>query len=200
VAAVLGSSVLGGLLTATLGNVRAAAEGRRDGYARAVRTLIARVEYPYRIRRRVSDDGETLNALAERGHDIQEQLAACRTWVTAENRTVGLIYDDVLTELDVAVAPAARDAWAQPPISTGAEMALGGWGPGDQWPHLRLLQHAITFRFGWRRVLPGWFVRWRVSSPTPPGPSSQPAATGSPSALPGDDRAALAARQGADAA
>jgi hypothetical protein len=167
VAAVLGSSVLGGLLTATLGNVRAAAEARRDGYARAVRALITRVEYPYRIRRRVSDDGQTLTALAERGHDIQEQLAACRTWVNAEHRTLGLIYDDVLERLDTAVAPAARDAWAQQPIVTGPEMALGGWGPGDQWPQLKRLQHAISFRFGWRRVLPGWFVRWRTHQVAP---------------------------------
>lgn len=165
VAAVLGSSVLGGLITATLGNVRTAAEARRDGYARAVRTLIARGEYPYRIRRRASDDAETLTALAERGHDIQEQLAACRTWVNAENRTLGVIYDDVLARLDAALKPAAQDAWAQPPITTGAAMALGGWGPGDQWPQLKRLQHAINFRFGWRRAVPGWFVRWWVRRP-----------------------------------
>jgi hypothetical protein len=121
-----------------------------------------RVEYPYRIRRRVSDDAATLSALADRGHDIQEQLAACRTWVNAESPALGRMYDEVLAQLDAALAPAAREAWAKAPIGTGAGMALGGWGPGDQWPHLKRLQHAITFRFGWRRVLPGWFVRWKV--------------------------------------
>ena len=163
VAAVLGSSVVGGLLTAMLGSVRAAAESRRDGYARAVRTLIARAEYPYRIRRRVSHDADTLTALAERGHDIQEQLAAGRTWVNAERRALGRIYDETLAQLDTALRPAAQDAWAQQPITAGAGMALGGWGPGDQWPHLQRLQHAISFRFGWRRLVPGWYVRWWVS-------------------------------------
>jgi len=189
VAAVLGSSVLGGLITATLGNVRASAEARRDGYARAVRALIARAEYPYRIRRRTSDDAETLTSLAERGHDIQEQLAACRTWVNAENRSLGVIYDSVITRLDAVLRPAAQDAWAQLPITTGAEMALGGWGPGDQWPHLKRLQHAITFRFGWRRAMPGYLVRWWVTRPSRrAGTSTSKAAGGGRSPLNEDRR------------
>ncbi|HEY6935142.1 MAG TPA: hypothetical protein VI452_17205, partial [Marmoricola sp.] len=85
----LGSSVVAGLITSVLGNVRTAATARREGYAKAVRTLIARGEYPYRVRRRVSDDPEVLAALVERGHDLQEQLAACRTWVASEHRVIG---------------------------------------------------------------------------------------------------------------
>lgn len=158
--ALLGSSVLGGVLTAVLANLRAAAVARRDGYAEAVKTLIARVEYAYRIRRRVSDEPEALAALATRGNDLQEQLAACRTWVTAEHREVGRIYDDVLTVIDATVRPAAADAWNQAPITTAAGMALGGWGPENPWPHLRRLQRAIAYRFGWRRGLPA--PLWRL--------------------------------------
>lgn len=185
IAAVLGSSVLGGLITATLGNVRAAAEARREGYARAVRTLIARSEYPYRVRRRVSDEAAVLAALADRGHDVQEQLAACRTWVNAENRTLGRLFDDVVTDLDRGLGPATRDAWGQPPITTAAGMALGGWGPGDPWPHLKRLQHAITFRFGWRRSLvPSWVVRWWVTRAAGAPSATAPAPT---AALAGDE-------------
>ena len=70
----LGSSVLAGLITSVLGNLRAAATARREGYANAVRSLIARGEYPYRVRCRVSDDADVLSALVERGHDLQEQI------------------------------------------------------------------------------------------------------------------------------
>jgi len=79
--AALGSSVVAGLITNVMGNLRASAATRRDGYVNAVRVLIARAEYPYRVRRRVSDDPDVLAALASRGHDLQEQVAACRTWV-----------------------------------------------------------------------------------------------------------------------
>src|SRR4051794_25186091 len=72
--ALLGSSVVAGLITSVLGNLRAAATARREGYANAVRSLIARGEYPYRVRRRVSDDADVLAALVSRGHDLQEQL------------------------------------------------------------------------------------------------------------------------------
>ncbi len=44
--ALLGSSVVAGLITSVLGNLRAAATARREGYANAVRSLIARAEYP----------------------------------------------------------------------------------------------------------------------------------------------------------
>lgn len=56
----LGSSVIAGLITSAMGDLRAAATDRREGYASAVRSLISRGEYPYRIRRRVSDDADVL--------------------------------------------------------------------------------------------------------------------------------------------
>ncbi|MEP6527079.1 MAG: hypothetical protein ABJA86_07925 [Nocardioidaceae bacterium] len=157
--ALLGSTVVAGLITTTVGSLRASATSRRDGYAQAVKSLIARTEYAYRVRRRVSDEPDVLAALASRGNDLQEQLAACRTWVQAESRTVGRVYEEVLADLDAKVNPAAADAWTQPPVATAAGMNLSGWGPGDQWPHIIRLENAISFRFGWRRILPP--VIWR---------------------------------------
>ncbi len=117
--ALLGSSVVAGLLTSVLGNLRAAETVRRDGYAKAVRSLIARSEYPYRVRRRVSDDPEVLSALASRGHDLQEQLAACRTWVASEHRVLGTLFEKALADIDTTVKPATGDAWNQTPINDG---------------------------------------------------------------------------------
>ena len=130
--AFLGSSLLAGLITNLLGNLRAAASARRDGYANAVRSLIARAEYPYRVRRRISDDAEVLAGLVERGHNLQEQLAACRTWVSSENRGVGAIFESALSAIDATVNPNTADAWNQPPITAATRMNLAGWGPGDQ--------------------------------------------------------------------
>ena len=152
--ALLGSSVVAGLITSVLGNLRAATTVRREGYANAVRSLIARAEYPYRVRRRVSDDPDVLAALVSRGHDLQEQLAACRTWVASEHRVLGAMFEQALVDIDASVKQATGDAWNQMPITTAAGMNLTGWGPGDQWPHLMALERAIAFRFGWRRLLP----------------------------------------------
>jgi hypothetical protein len=158
----LGSSVVAGLITSVLGSVRTAATARREGYANAVRALIARAEYPYRVRRRVSDAPEVLAALVGRGHDLQEQLAACRTWVTSEHRVVGSIFEKALIDIDATVKPATGDAWDQAPIDNAAGMNLGGWGPTDPWPHLEALERAISFRFGWRRLIPSRL--WRLGS------------------------------------
>jgi hypothetical protein len=155
----LGSSVVAGLITSVLTGLRAAATERREGYAGAVRTLIARVEYSYRVRRRVSDAPETLAALTERGHDLQEQLAACRTWVAAEHPAVGKVYEQVLASIDSAVNPCTSKAWTLSPITNPADMNLAGWGPGDQWREIAKLQTVIGYRFGWRRLLPA--ASWR---------------------------------------
>jgi len=162
VLALLGSSVVASLFTSVLGNLRAAATARREGYANAVRSLIARAEYPYRVRRRVSDDPDVLAALASRGHDLQEQLAACRTWVASEHRAVGDLFEKALADIDTTVKPATGDAWNQTPITTATGMNLNGWGPGNPWPHLMALERAIAYRFGWRRVLPRRF--WQLQT------------------------------------
>lgn len=156
----LGSSVIAGLITSVLGNLRVAAGARRDGYASAVRTLISRGEYPYRVRRRVSDEPEVLAALVSMGHDLQEQLAACRMWITSEHRALGGLFDKALADIDATVKQATVDAWNQAPITTAGGMNLNGWGPGDVWPHVASLERAIAYRFGWRRLLPRRF--WRL--------------------------------------
>jgi hypothetical protein len=165
--ALLGSSVVGGLLTVALGNLRASATARRDGYSSAVRTLIARAEYPYRVRRRVSNYPDVLAGLAARGHELQEELAASRTWVSAEHRVLGECYEAALQRIDDNVTPATAEAWTLPPVAAPEGMNLAGWGPGDQWAHVAELERAIAFRFGWRRLLPTRWWRNRVRAQAP---------------------------------
>ena len=69
------------------------AERRRLGYENAVQTLIAWTEYPYRIRRRTSDEALVLQGLAERGHDLQEQIVRHRTWMRTANAKIAPPHD-----------------------------------------------------------------------------------------------------------
>lgn len=152
---VLGSSVIGGLITAAITGLRDSAAKRREGYAKAVKALVARVEYPYRVRRRTSDDPETLFELVKLGHDIQEQLASARIWVHTESSRVAQILEDAISRIDAAVAPATSDAWNQDPIMKASEMNLLGWGPNGQDQYIKRFGRAVEWRFGWRRLMPG---------------------------------------------
>ena len=131
---------------------------RRDNYADAVRDLVALIEYPYRVRRRPSDDPEVLGRLADRGHDLQERLSYRQAWIRSENRWVGTVYDEVVADIRVSVARTTQDAWTLPPTRTAADMNVGDWGASDVREALGRLEQAALFRFGWRRVpsLFGW--------------------------------------------
>jgi hypothetical protein len=163
----LGSTVVAAILTHALTGLRAGAAARRDRYAQAVKLLVARLEYPYRIRRRTSDDPETLTALAAAGHDLQERLAEMRAWITAESRLLGEVFDHCLNTLDASVKQACQDAWDSPPISAAAEMNLNDFGPGKQQHAITLMERAIAYRFGARRLLPPALVRRRLGLQSP---------------------------------
>jgi hypothetical protein len=154
---VLGSSVVAGLIGTILGNTRANAAARRERYAQVVRCLVAWVEYPYRIRRRTSDEPATLTALADRGHALQEQLAESRAWVAAESRALSEILDGCIRDITKLVGPACVAAWQQPPIATSAEMNLGDFGLRGTQHIVARMECAIIYRFGIRRLM---WRRW----------------------------------------
>lgn len=154
VLALLGSSVLGGFVTAVLGNVRASANDRRDWYARASAVLLRRVEFAYRVRRRTSDDQTVLASLSALGSEIQEELALCRAWIASESRAVAEVFDEVCAAIDTEVRPATEEAWRSHPVSAPSEMNLGGWGPRDHHGQIVRLQRAVSWRFGVSRLVP----------------------------------------------
>jgi hypothetical protein len=83
-----------------------AADRRRDRYSDIVRTLVAWIEFPYRVRRRVDDEPVTLAGLAAIGHELQERLAGDQTWILAENHYVGRVYGEVRLAINKEVGPA----------------------------------------------------------------------------------------------
>lgn len=146
-------ALAGTVLGVLMGQWAAERQRRRDGYAAAVRTLIAWHEYPYRIRRRTDDTAATLQRLAEHGHELQEQLRYHQTWVTSESRGIGALYQAASSKVMAACAEPCRDAWDSPPATTPGAMKLNGWGPPGLDAQIAALQGAIGNRFGWRRAL-----------------------------------------------
>lgn len=154
IAALLGSSVVANIVTAVMTSLRASAETRRQRYATAVELLAARIEYPYRIRRRTNNDPQTLAKLGEVGHDLQQRLAQSRAWVAAENAVLGEVFDACVAALDAPFKNACREAWQSDPATEPTQMNLNGFGMGDQQHVLESMQCALVYRFGWRRLVP----------------------------------------------
>jgi hypothetical protein len=125
---------------------------RRDRYAEAVQTLVAWIEFPYRVRRRTDDAPETLAALASLGHDLQERLACHEAWIATERPDIARVYAEARATITDAVVPAIKEAWESAPVTTPSEMNLNGWGPGTECKQaIADVQHTIESRFGMRR-------------------------------------------------
>ena len=155
VALLLSAGVIAAIATSILGRWAEATERRREAYAAAVKTLVAWLEYPYRIRRRTSDTPEELARLAGLGHDLQEDLRCHQTWIASESARVAAEYRDALNTISVLVAPACVEAWRTPPVTTAEGMVLGTWGPGPTgMDSVIRVQRAIAERFGYRRLTP----------------------------------------------
>lgn len=156
---ILGSSVVAGVLGHILTGLRTGATIRRDRYAAATKLLVARIEYPYRIRRRTSDDAELLHTLATIGHDLQERLAESRAWIATESTVLSEVFDHCVTSLDTAFKQACSDAWNAVPVATAAEMNLGAFGMGNQQHIVTTIERALIYRFGVRRLIPAFVLR-----------------------------------------
>lgn len=109
----------------------AGADRRRVRYAEAMATLAAWIEFPYRVRRRTSDDGETLTRLADRAHDLQERMAFDQAWISTESARVAAAYASARSTISGYVGPAINEAWTLGPVASPGEMVLGDWGPAS---------------------------------------------------------------------
>lgn len=134
---------------------------RRDHYANAVQALVAWAEFPYRVARRTSNAPEVLSRLAQRGHDLQEDLACHLAWVAAENRRLGDLYCLVADALREATRPALQAAWEREPATQPVAMNIGALRTDEIAVRglILRLHRAIRHRFGLRRAV-GWFWRW----------------------------------------
>jgi hypothetical protein len=93
-------------------------------------------------------------ALDQLVHNIQEDLAAARAWVSAESRRLGELYGSVLASIDATVGPACKEAWEAGPVTEAKQMNLVGWGPAAPNGPLEKFQDGVAWRFGLRRLVP----------------------------------------------
>lgn len=130
---------------------------RRDRYAAAVETLVAWIEFPYRVRRRTDDEAETLHALADLGHQLQERLACHQAWIATEHAELARVYERTRHEVAGVAGPAITEAWNTGPACKPGDMNLGAWGPAAACQEaLAGLQSEIENRFGVRRLTAAW--------------------------------------------
>jgi hypothetical protein len=130
-----------------------AANQRRDRYAQAVATLVAWIEFPYRIRRRTDDESATLAGLAAIGHDLQEKLALNQAWISTEHPDMANAYVKARLAVSEFVGPALREAWQTSPVMKASDMNLGGWGPARDCDEIvQEFQFRVTQRFGLPRL------------------------------------------------
>jgi hypothetical protein len=117
-----------GALTYFLQAHNANKDRRRHGYAEAVAGVVGWIEYPFRVRRRTSDDPETLGSLVDQGHTLQERLAFSTSWVAADDADNYEAYSRLVQNVKAEVVPLVQDAWNSTPITQASEMNLNGWG------------------------------------------------------------------------
>ena len=145
-------SLVGIALAAALSRWGDATNRRRTSYAAAVETMVAWVEFPYRIRRRTSDTPDELARLADIGHALQERLSCHAVWIGAECHALGEHYQEALVAIGQLVGPACNEAWRTIPILAAADMVIGDWGPGRECRSIiNEFQGAVFWRFGARR-------------------------------------------------
>lgn len=150
----IGTAIIGAILGRAFDALGNAAERRRAGYSEAVAALVAWAEFPYRVRRRTSDDASTLAELGALGHDLQERLARSQMWIASDSRRVSSVFDSAVAELKETCRDPLRAAWIAPPVQDGASMNLDAFDGPDTAACVKRVQDAARWRFGWRRLNP----------------------------------------------
>jgi hypothetical protein len=154
--ALIAGGVVGSVVTRALDSLSRAADRRRERYAATAEHLVAWLEVPYRIRRRVDDDPRTLAALAESFHDLQEHLANDQAWVSAESRYTSGAYAKACAETRTVVQSLAGTAWELPPANSPRRMSVTDLPRVDRNgvdAALAAYRSSIAWRFGWRRAV-----------------------------------------------
>jgi len=137
----------------TLGVRQQALERKRKSCAEALADALSWLEIPYRIRRRPNDSPETLQALANHVHQLQERLLFHQSWLRLELPGVYESYHDLVREVRTAARSPIQDAWVANPIGSAVEMNVGdlGLAPSDE--YLTNFATRVRDQLAWWKVL-----------------------------------------------
>jgi hypothetical protein len=125
-AAVLG--LVGVLITLVINGQRLERGRRRELHARGLQAALAYLEMPYAIRRR-RNEPEQRSAervrLTERFTEIQIELAACQSLITADGvADVAEAFDRLVEKLRRVAGAEAAKAWNEDPIERDDQMGM----------------------------------------------------------------------------
>lgn len=102
---------------------------RREGYGEAVAALYAWYEYPFQIRRRLSDSEETLDRLIQIGNKNQQRIARSLAWMALDSIVSYIRYQELVEKVKEGVAKHIQEAWSVSFIQRPEDINLGSWGP-----------------------------------------------------------------------
>lgn len=107
---------------------RAERQRRRENHARAIATVVAYYEMPFRIRRRQNEpenESSERVRLSDEFSAIQAELACCEGLVRADpDAQVRTSFEDLVVTLRKCAGSQARAAWKAQAISSDSEMNM----------------------------------------------------------------------------
>ncbi|MDE3095831.1 MAG: hypothetical protein KGK07_07505 [Chloroflexota bacterium] len=120
--------------------------------ARAVTDALAWLELPYRIRRRMNSDPETLHNLADQMHQLQERLLFDQNWMLVELLQAERSYSILVAAVKQAAEQPLRDAWLAPPVENPSGMNIGSLGIPSVESELRSFASDARRRLSWWKL------------------------------------------------
>ena len=126
-AAILAAAIAGlaAVFVYERGQRAAANDRKRETCGKAIADALAWMELPYRIRRRLDNDPETLRAMANRIHTTQESLLFYQSWLRVELPEAYDHYAQLVSALKATTRTAMQDAWETEPSAAAADMNIG---------------------------------------------------------------------------
>jgi hypothetical protein len=76
---------------------------------------------------------------------------------------LGALYAETLVAIDRTAGMSCQEGWDASPAATAAAMNVGDFGPRGHQDDIDRFQCAVRYRFGWRRLLPGWFIHRQIT-------------------------------------
>jgi hypothetical protein len=148
-------AALGALLAYLLGQRQAALERKRRACAEAIADALSWFNLPYRIRRRLSNEPETLNALNERINSLRERLEFHEMWLRVEVPKAHPHFHQLVLAVRQASRSAIEEAWESAPIRTASQMNTGGLSMNREpvEKEAEAFSSAVVRQLTWWRVL-----------------------------------------------
>jgi len=98
---------------------------KRELCGKAIAEALAWLELPYRIRRRLDDNAETLRAMTDRIHQLQESLLFYSSWLRVELPEAHDDYTSLLGAIKSGTRASIQEAWRMPPLADASGMNIG---------------------------------------------------------------------------